>query len=104
LSSSRSRSSALSMGSRGRPAACTSNRRVFSSQGCGHHLRRSATRFLPGQRRSSCLRYPPISIGRFRSTYTSRSVHPTLARGVGGIVAIEEVVAGQVFTGRRTSL
>jgi hypothetical protein len=45
-----------------------------------------------------------VAIGRFRSTYTSRSVHPTLARGIGGIVPIGEVVAGQVFKGRRTSL
>jgi hypothetical protein len=45
-----------------------------------------------------------VAIGRFRSTYTSRSVHPTLARGIGVIVPIEEVVAGQVFKGRRTSL
>src|SRR6266540_5897443 len=35
---------------------------------------------------------------------TSRSVRPTQGRGIEGIVAIEEVVAGQVFTGRRTSL
>ena len=35
---------------------------------------------------------------------THRAVHPTQARGIGRIVAIEEVVAGQVFKGRRTSL
>jgi hypothetical protein len=45
-----------------------------------------------------------FSIRRFRSTYTSPSVQPTGGRRMGGIVAIEEVVAGQVFTGRRTSL
>jgi hypothetical protein len=53
----------------------------------------------PSNRRSGT-----FSIRRFRSTYASRLVHPTPARGIGRIVAIEEVVAGQVFKGRRTSL
>jgi len=41
---------------------------------------------------------------RFRSTYTSPSVQPTGGRRMEGIVAIKEVVAGQVFKGGRTSL
>ncbi len=47
---------------------------------------------------------PTVVIGRFRSTYTSPFVQPTGGRRMEGIVAIEEVVPGQVFTGRRTSL
>jgi hypothetical protein len=37
---------------------------------------------------------PPISV------HGHIALHPTLGRGIGGIVAIEEVVAGQVFKGR----
>jgi len=43
--------------------------------------------------------HPPISLHVHIAV-----VHPTLPRGIGGIVAIEEVVAGQVLKGRRTSL
>ena len=45
-----------------------------------------------------------IPVGRVRSTYTSPFVHPTLPRAIEGIVAVEEVMSGQVFRGRRTSL
>jgi hypothetical protein len=43
---------------------------------------------------------PPISL----NVHTSRSVHPTSFSRIGDIVAIEGVVAGQVFKDRRTSL
>ena len=77
---------------------------------CGESIRRhyqpvgtNEPRDVTGRDRphSSQRRRP---IRRFRSTYTSRSVHSTPSGGFGGIVAIEEVVARQVFTGRRTSL